>query len=257
LIILSKSASYDNLQKIGDLSTLLTSVTSERKAMTLTYLERARSTIRHIITATVPAEVWKTLSEQVPWAYAEVWDEVKNDPRVLPDQAGFKAAHDRHFFLEYTLNTIAKKIGADYVSSVVVENSWRFGLLRSGKISLTQKCVGSPGEIPPPAVFSQRLATSNGFIRQRKFAFLQDAVSVTEAEINGILIHGPESRNFKSSGFSRPAFVCYAVPSPDYSEWIAKFDLAELIASYQPEVAKTGKPEPKWKVRRQKEDGKQ
>jgi hypothetical protein len=223
--------------------------------MTVNYLERKRTAIRNIITSTVPVEVWRMLGDQVPWAYAEVWNEIRNDPRVLPDQAMFKAAHDRHFFLEYTLKTIADKTGSDYVSSVVTENQWRYGLLRSGKISLTQKCVRSYGEIPPAALFRERLATSNGFVRQRKFAFVADAVRVTEADINGILIHGPESRLFKSPGFARPAFISFAVPADDYGEWFAKFELAELIASYLPDVAKPKKPEPKWRVHRKREDG--
>ncbi|MGD0193140.1 MAG: hypothetical protein ABSD74_20585, partial [Rhizomicrobium sp.] len=203
-----------------------------------------------------PVAVWKGLGDQVPWAYAEAHDSAENDPRVLPDQASFKAAQDRHFFLEYTLSTIAKETGSAFVSSIVLENGWRYGIFRAGKVTFTQKCVGSYGEIPPPAKFRERLAESNGFIRQGKFAFMRDAVKVTEAEINGVLIHGPESRSFRSPGFSRPAFICYAVPFPDYSGWVAKYELAELVASYIAAQPKSKKPEPKWKSEQKRDRGK-
>lgn len=212
------------------------------------YLEKMRGIIRNTITATVPAAVWTGLRDGIAAAYREAHDAAENDPRILPEEARFKAAQDRHLFVEYTLAKVARETGATFESAIVEANGWRFGQFRINRVSFTQKCVGSLGEEPPAAKFREHLAASNAFVRQTRFAFLSDAMAqASEVEITGILIHAPESRQFSDPGFLKPSFMCLAVPLGDYSGWAAKFELPELIASYQAQQIKRKAPKPKWK----------
>lgn len=234
---------------------MLTSVTDESRIMS--YLGEVRAAVLNTITATVPLTVWSDLGDGVPWAYAEAFDSNKLDPRVLPQQARFKATNDRHFFMEHAISRVADHSGATFIPEVVEENGWRFGLFKSGKLCFTQKYVLTYGGMPTPAKFRKRLAEANKFTQQTRMFFMQGAAKVSDVEINAILVHCPENRDFndETEGFRRPAFVTLAVPFSDYSDWAARFDLSELIASYATEEASRKAPAPKWKPIRKTEDG--
>src|SRR5580704_17371279 len=69
---------------------LLTSVTSERKAMS-SYQEKIHRIIGNTIAATVPLALWTGLRDSVQWAYAEAHDSAKHDTRIVELQRRFKA----------------------------------------------------------------------------------------------------------------------------------------------------------------------
>jgi len=219
------------------------------------YQEKIHRIIGNTITATVPLALWTGLRDSVQWAYAEAYDSTKHDTRIVESQRRFKAASDRHFLTEFAMSRVAKEVGATFTPGLVQENGWRFGLLSAGKIAFTQKCITHYGEMPPAGKFRETLAVSSEFIRQGKLAFMQDAAKVSDADINGILVHCPETRNFENAAFKNPSFICLAVPLADYSDWAARFELSELIASYDVIKAPRKDLAPKWKKTRRGETG--
>ena len=217
--------------------------------------EQARTATLQAIVSTTPKLLWERLIERLSWAYAEAYASTKHNPLILPDYARFRAAQERHFLVEYALSEVAKETGANFVPEVVAENAWRYGILSAGSIALTQKCVTSADGRPPAAEFRKRMAETGGFVRQERFAFVGVASKISGAKITAVLVHAPESRNFNSDKFGKPAFINFAVAWKDYADWAVSLNLAEIVASYVPVQLQRKDNRPDWKKAAREEGG--
>lgn len=208
----------------------------------------AREAVLSMITATVPRGIWQGLPGGAAWAYGEAHNSTRNDPRVLTAQARFRAAQDRHFFMETALARVAEENGAWFEPEAVRANEWRYGVLRAGCITLMQKKVDD-GREPPPAAFRRQVASANAFVRQADLFYVGEPHSLGGEPIHGIIIHAPESQRFADEGFGKPAFVRLAVPFGDYSGWVLAVDVNEVLARYPDEVRSVRPaPAPVWKT---------
>lgn len=214
----------------------------------------ARDAILEMVAATVPRIAWEELLRGAAWAYREAMVSTRNDTRVLPSHARFRAAQDRHFFMETVLARVAQNSGGMFVPEIVESNRWAYGLARFGQFSLMQKKVGDCRE-PPPAEFRRQVSSANQFIRQGDLFFMDELHARAEYPVQGVIIHAPQSQRFSDDGFGVPAFIRFGVPFGDYSGWVITIDVADLSASYPVAQPPRKGPTPTWKINTKRGSG--
>lgn len=207
----------------------------------------SRQALLRIVTRTVPRMVWEELLRGTAWAYQEAMISTRNDTRVLPSHARFRAAQDWHFFMETVLSQAAKESGGTFVPEMVETNKWAYGLARFGQFGLMQKKVSDCRE-PPPAEFRRQVSSANAFVRQGDLFFMSEVHETAGQPVHGVIIHTPKSQRFSDDGFGEPSFIRLGVPFGDYSGWVVTMDLSELLANYAAPPAVRRGPLPIWKI---------
>src|SRR4051794_20311812 len=112
-------------------------------------------------------------------------------------------------------------------------NRWRYAQSAFGPFTAIQKYAWSENDLPKPADFRRKLARSGGISIQDDMFRPQVARVGQPKSYNGILIHGPASRAFRSIEFRDIGFICFAIPYEDYSGWGAVFSVDILISECQ------------------------
>ena len=207
----------------------------------------AQDALLSMITTTVPRIVWEELMRGTAWAYRKAALSTRNDGRILPTNARFRAAQERHFFMERVLARVAQDAGGLFSPGFVESNSWAYGLARFGQFGLMQKKVADHKE-PPPARFREQVSAANHFVRQGDLFVMDDMHRRHENPVQGVVIHAPMSQNFADDGFAKPAFVRLGVPFGDYSGWVITADVMDLLARYPIAAPARTKPLPQWRI---------
>lgn len=207
----------------------------------------AQDALMSMITSTVPRSVWEELVRGTVWAYREAAMSTRNDGRILPANARFRAAQERHFYMERVLARVAQDTGGVFAPGIVDTNRWVYGLARFGQFGLMQKKVSDHRE-PPPARFREQISAANHFVRQGDLFFMDGRHKEHGNPVQGVVIHAPESQNFGDDGFGRPAFVRLGVPFGDYSGWVITRDIIDLLANYPVAAPVRKGPQPQWRI---------
>ncbi len=218
------------------------------------YQAEARAGILKAIVEDMPGGFWADLLARAQWVYQESYDSNVNDPRIRPTQAHFKTISDRFYFFETVLSEIAEANGAVALPEEIKVNLWRYTLVRSGRLSLTAKYVYTAGHMASAAEYRKQLAASNSFNNSPTLPFIESQPLASSDVINGIVLHGPVSRDFRDDGFRHLGFLHFAVPWQDFDGWVANFPITEILNAYESEVERRPTPEPVWKAIRREGD---
>lgn len=218
------------------------------------YQAEVRSGILEVIVKDVPRGFWADLLARAQWVYEESYDSNVNDPRIRPTQAYFKTISDRFYFFETVLSEIAEANGAVALPEEIKVNSWRYTLVRSGRLCLTAKYVYTAGHMASAAEYRKQLAASNSFNNSPPLPFIESQQLSSMDVINGIVLHGPVSRDFRDDGFRHLGFLHFAVPWQDFGGWAANFPITEILNAYESKVERRPFPEPVWKPMRKEDD---
>lgn len=224
--------------------------------------ERRDRVLLQLISSSTPREFWVTIKSGITSAYRETHDANQNDPRILQSSHGFKTISDRHYYCDRVLYDASIEFRFTCQPEQIRINRWRYAQSAFGSFTSIQKYCHSPSDLPKPADFRRQLAQSGGISMQGDLLH-PHAVRVDELmSYNGILIHGPLSRAFRSPDFREVGFICFAIPYDDYSGWGAIFPVDRLIAECQNQgmgigqgnAASENLPAPKWKKRPDQEE---
>lgn len=126
-------------------------------------------------------------------------------------------------------------------------NSWRYTLIRAGRISATAKYVHTAGHMATASEFRKQLAAVNTFTDSPEIPGLRDTPSLGWDVVNGIIIHGPVSRDFRSEGFRHIGFLNFGVPWQGFDGWAANFPITEILQAYEAKTERRPAVDPKWK----------
>lgn len=219
-------------------------------------MEDVRRQVLDAITGNIPRIFWAEAEQRADWVYKESYEDTINDSRVRPSQARFRIPDDRHWFMEQALCENTETHGGVAALGEVKINSWYYTLVHFGFVTLTQKYVHSAGDLAAPAKFRKHLAATNSFSRQGDLFSPSGPPSPSTqlSALNGILIHGPLSRDFRREEFRQLGFIRFAVPYSDYSGWAVNMSMAEIMASYLATEERRTDPAPVWKPIRKMDD---
>lgn len=219
------------------------------------YQEHLRREILQIIVEDMPKRFWVDIEAQARWVYEESYDSNVNDTRIRPTQVRFKIMFDRFFLFESAMTHVAEECGVVAHPQEIEINSWLYTLLRAGRLSATAKYVHSPRDMASPSAFRKQLAAANDFDRSPRLPFEPLPTSRHDTLVNGIMVHGPQSRDFREAGFRHIGFLSFAVPWKDYSGWVARFGVPEILAAYESEPERRPEPRPVWRKDRKPDEG--
>lgn len=214
------------------------------------------------IAACTPAGYWIGLASSIRRCYKETLDSNRNDSNLLQQSIEFKTISDRHFYADKVLHDKAVEFGFVCVPELIKINKWRYAQVDLGPFTSIQKYCHTRDSLPKAAAFRKKLAQSGGISIQDDILRPRIVDLQQERTLNGILIHGPLSRNPRSLDFGEIGFVCYAIPYDDYSDWAAVLDIDKLIASCQIQVKSSDQgagtrkdgPTPVWRKRPEREE---
>ena len=190
---------------------------------------RIRHMLFDIVTRSTRASLWRALRSKTAWAYKDSFDANQNDPRILQKHLGPKTVDDRHFIMDRVLHDAGIENGHRPLPAEVKVNRWTYVLLDCGGFRATQSYMREPGGVPKPAKFRKGLAAANQFLRQSEMFELPPVTSQETPVYNGIIIHGPLSRNPNKPEFRENGFIQLKFAYDDYLAWAATFQLDELI----------------------------
>ena len=200
---------------------------------------------------------WLGLKSGIRRCYRETLEKNQNDPNLLQQTMGFKTVHDRHFYVDKVLHDLSLEFGHPCVPALIKINRWRYAQTDLGPLTAIQKYCRTKADLPKPADFRRRLARSGGISVQDDLLRPRLIGTLPAKTLNGILIHGPLSRNPNSPDFGDVGFICYAIPYDDYSEWAAILDIDRLVSECQIQVkgadqgggADKSGGQPTWRIR--------
>ena len=195
--------------------------------------ERRDRVLLELIASRIPREFWIGIRSGIISAYRETHDANLNDPRLLQQSHGFKTINDRHFYCDKVLYDVALEFGFHCVPEQVRINRWRYAQAAFGSFTAIQKYCRTENDLPKAAEFRKKLARSGGISIQDDLLRPHLAKVGETTAYNGMLIHGPLSRAFRSPDLRDVGFICFAIPYVDYSEWAAVFSIDRLIAECQ------------------------
>lgn len=217
---------------------------------------RDRMLLRLVAEAT-PREFWVGIGSGIRRAYKETLERNQNDSNILQQHIGFKTTSDRHFYVDKILHDVSLEFGFVTGPELIKINRWRYTQTIFGGFTSIQKFSRNRRDLPKPAVFRKRLAQAGGISIQDDLLTPRPVTKHSKSTMNGILIHGPVSRNPRCTDFGNVGFICYAIPYSDYSEWGAILDIDKIVQACQNQVidapaqegARTDVPAPVWRVR--------
>lgn len=183
-----------------------------------------------LVASCTPRGYWLGLRSGIRRAYKETLESNQNNPNLLQQSIEFATIYDRHFYVDKLLHDVSLEFGFPCVPALISINKWRYAQTDLGPFTSIQKYCWTRADLPRPAKFRKDLARSGGISVQDDLLRPRLLSSDQVGTLNGILIHGPLSRNPRSVDFGEVGFICYAIPYDDYSDWAAIFDIDKLIA---------------------------
>ena len=176
---------------------------------------------------------WKRLQNAMEWAYQDSYQSVVNDPRVLEDQRAANLLDQRFYVAETALQRSASETGLVSNGQKIKINGWNYTLVRGGGVSMVQSYVSTPADFARPARFRETHSAVNTFLSAPQFDFGEvDPIVFDVALINGIIIHGPASKDFDERS-QRLGFLNFAVPDDTYRTWGLNYSVLEIIARFE------------------------
>jgi hypothetical protein len=107
--------------------------------------QRTRAIIVSTIARDTPRAFWLDVRVAARHAYADTFEQVRNDPTALNEQRLDKLYQDRHFRMEHLLATAAEQHGFACSRTILAENNRTYVYATKGAIGLTQAYVPSIG----------------------------------------------------------------------------------------------------------------
>lgn len=182
------------------------------------------------LTADLPVGFLQDLLRIAPQVYAESWTRTYGDPlfgRKSPE-AHDLIGHERNALFQSRLPAIAAAHHLSCVATLNPRRTSNYRLVRAGHFILTASAVRSQKDHPRLAVFRKRNAGINRLLAQRVLAFMPLAeIQSEQPGTNGIILHGPDSRNPRECGF-----VMIGIPSPTLKRWVFCESIQYLIAAH-------------------------
>ncbi len=197
--------------------------------------EQLRDTTLSMIVRDTSAEFWNELRSRSIIVYANTFADVENNDGVLPDQKIDFLLQTRHFQMENLLIDLAKRHGLSHSLSLIVQNNRRHAYVFNGDVSMTQSYVQAIGNLPQPAKFREKLASTMKLPRldlgdEPEGAFIL-------RQLYGLIAHNPIGRRFQKEE-QKLGMIQFCLPSSDCKAWALEFTIAEIADAYPTVISK-------------------
>jgi hypothetical protein len=214
---------------------------------------RLRATAMSMIVRDTPQGFWTDLRPRAQNIYADTFAEVKTDAQVHPDQKIDDLLQRRHFRMEKLLIDLAQAHGLSSSMSLIIQNDRHHAYVFKGDVAMTQSYVQRIGELPHPARFRERLASSMKLPRLDLGDEPDGAFIIRN--LYGLIAHNPIGRRFREEE-QRLGMIQFCLPAEDCKAWAAELTIAEIVAAY-PAEPKRSEPRrsPTWKRSDDKDTG--
>jgi hypothetical protein len=220
------------------------------------FQQRLRATIVSTVVRDTQREFWRDIRAGARQTYSDVFEEIRNDANIAPEQRIDMLYQVRHFRMEHLLARIARQYGWLATATLLVDNNRHYVYVSQGAIGLTQAYVSAIGAMPQPARYRERHALINELERTPRLDLGDGPVPQVAfgKEFYGLLAHNPIGKRFEAAEQAL-GMIQVCVPKKDMLEWLVELTIEEIIGGYETE---TPKPKPdrrlQWKKRGKEEE---
>lgn len=195
--------------------------------------EHNREHVLGLVRRALPARFWRGLQDRTRSLYPDMFNEVRNNPRLNDSQRLSVLWQDRHFAMEWLLKHEAEQNGVPASDNMIPRNRYHFTLAGDGPIRVVQNYVRKPGSMPRPARFRRELASINAFEREPMLDLIEEEKPLNApSEVTGVILSSPVGSTF-SEEHQTLGTLGFHVPYKDFSGWAVSLTFAEILASYE------------------------
>lgn len=191
--------------------------------------EQLKINALNAITLSSPITFWQDCRGAFRQGYMDVFQQVAQDPNIVPEQRIHKLHQDRHFRMEDALFKLAVKHGMPASTTLLAENGYPYVYVARNQIGFTESYVPYIGAMPKPAKFRERLAEATGIPRLGLGDEPADILGIRN--FYGLLAHNPVGKNFDEQQ-QRLGMIQFCIPSMDTKEWVVELAIEEIITAY-------------------------